>query len=231
MAERLFDVDASQLLKLTTFYAKAPKKFAKATGSMLTDFAFGTRTAAIEVIREKMVVRSGAFVERQLRVEKSHRRLPIQSQESEAGSVATKRFTGWKEQQTGQKTARERVINLLARRGSPKRKAAPKARLKPGRQFESYRDYPGRTPETRSTVMLQILGRKRWKEPFLVTKKRGILPGLYRFKNRKLRALQLFGRKIQPKRVAWLTIARDRYFQREDIGRLWARTLGRILRL
>lgn len=231
MAGGILQVETRDLARLTAFYARAPRQFAKASGTVLTEIAFGTRNTAIEVLREKMVVRNPRFVEGRIQVVKSHGRLPIQTQRSEVGSVKGPRFTGWREQERGEKTARSRVINLLARRGSQKQKAVPSARLKKGADFKSYRDFPGRSPEHRSTLMLQALNRTRWKRPFLITRKRGIKPGLYKFKGDQLKPLQLFRRKIQPRRIPWLKTATDRYFQRESLGRLWARVLSRILRL
>lgn len=213
------------------FYAKAPKKFARATGAMLNEFAFGTRNTSIEVIRERMTVRNPRFVESRLQVDKAVGRLPIQGQKALMGSVRSPRFSGWEEQQTGARTARERTINLLARGGGTKRQVPPRYRLKSGKQFESYKNYPGRGVERRTIVMLQQLDRQRWKQPFVIHKKKGMIPGLYKFKRRKPRLLQVFvPRRAQPKKVPWITMARERFFQRADIRALWAQTLRPALR-
>lgn len=231
MAGELFQVDQREMMELIRFFHRAPRKFAKASGYMLNDFAFGVRNTAIEVLRERMTVRDPRFVERRLQVEKSSTRPPFEAQQSEVGSTFFKRFSGWREQQTGERTTRERTINLLARRGSKKRKAVPMARLKPGADFESYHRYPGASVEQQNVTMLQKLDRKRWKRPFLVLGKRGMRPGLYKFYRRKPRLLQVFNPSDpQPNRLPWLTIATDRYFQRVNIGQLWRKKIDRILR-
>jgi len=226
MPAQLFEVDFSELERLEELYQRAPRQFARAIGSMLNEFAFGTRNTSIEVIRERMVVRNPGFVSSRLRVEKSDKRPPIDALKSIVGSIRSPRFSGWEEQQTGVRTARERVINLLARGRSRKKRAAPRFRLKPGREFESYKNYPGKGIEGRTIIMMQKLDRQRYKQPFLVHEKRGMSPGLYKFHRRKPRLLQLFDpRRAQPKKIPWMTMARDRFFQRADIRRLWAREL------
>lgn len=228
---KMFEVDAAQLWELIRFYKTSPRLFAKATGSMLNDFAFGARNTAIEVIREKMTTRNPRFIETRLRVDKSHTREPMESQAAELGSVATKRFSGWVEQQTGKRTTRERTINLLARGKTQKKKLKRPFRMNQAHLFESFHDYPGRGPEARNIQMLQRLDRHRWQRPFIVVGKKGMKPGLYKFVRRKPRLLQIFDSKnVQPKKIPWLTMAVDRYFAREDIRRLWKSKMDRMLK-
>lgn len=231
MADRIFTVDTKDVDKLVKFYKRAPRMFANATGSMLNDFAFGVRNTAIEVIHEKMTVRSSQFVISSMKAKKTHKRLPIGSQESEAGSVERKRSTGWKEQQLGTKTARERTITLLGRRKSAKRKLIGPARFKPGSDMEIYKKYPGSGPEQRNTIMMQKLDRKRWRKPFVIVKKKGMTSGVYKFLRRKPKLLQVIkSEDVQPEKIPWMLDAVDRYFKREDLPRLWGRTLQRILK-
>lgn len=230
MAADMLELNAQQLHKLKKLFVRSPTKFARVSGELLNDFAFGVRNTSMETLREKLVIRNPRFMASRLQVDRARGRLPIQAQESTVGSVGKKRFTGWREQQTGEKSTRERVATLIARKGSRKRQIAPSARLKPSLELKRFTDYPGASPNMRSTRMLQALDRARWKKPFYLTKKRGIQPGVWVFKGRKLRPLQLFKRGKKLKRNPWLTDARDRYFQREDIGRLWARKIERIFR-
>jgi hypothetical protein len=226
MAGETFKVDDRDLRELRDFYRRAPAVFRTVAADLINDFAFGSRNASFEVLREKMVIRNFGFMQRQIRVAKARQNAPIDTQKAEVGSVPTRRFSGWKEQQTGERTARERVVNLLARGGNKKRQVRRPARLRPGSDFESYRKYPGRGVEQRNIVMLQRLDSQRWKRPFLVLGKRGMRPGLYKFVRRKPKLLQLFDPKsAQPRKIPWLTDAVARYFQREDIGRLWARKM------
>lgn len=232
MADRTYDVDAKEIEKLQKFLKRSPQMFAVATGSMLNDFAFGVQNTAIEVIHEQMTVRNSRFVTGSVRVEMSNRRQPITNQQSATGSIQRKRFSGWTEQQTGKRTARERVITKLGRRKNETRKLIGTARLKSANKFETYHKYPGRGPEQKSTIMLQKLDRRRFRKPFIITKKKGMRAGVYKFLRRRPRLLQVFDSdKVQPEKIPWMADAVDRYFEREDLPRLWSRTLKRILNL
>jgi len=223
----MFEVDLSELKGFEAFCRRAPKIVAKATGSLLNEFAFGTRVEAFYEIASKMTARSPRFISSRLQVTKSSKSLPISSQVSIMGSVPTERFSGWIEQQLGKTTARKRVINLLARMGNIKRQAIPKARLRPGVDILNYADVRlkgASSPERQSLVMLQMLSRARSREPFMLTRKSGMTPGLYRFQGGKPKLLQSFEKK-QPHKIPWITDARTRYFREHDIQALWAKNL------
>jgi hypothetical protein len=231
MNEGMFDVDLTMIRGLEAIYRKTPKFFAKATGDMLNEFAFGTRVEAFYEIASRMTVRNPRFVSSRLQVTKSKRSLPVAGQVSVMGSKATDRFSGWTEQQLGTKTARERVITVLARMGNFKRQAAPKARLKPSNEFLSYHDIrlkSGNSAEQRSIVLIRMLARAKSTQPFILTRKNGMKPGLYRLKGGKVKLLQRFERE-QPQRIPWITNARARYFRDTDIKRLWHKTFEREL--
>ena len=224
-----FTIDLAGVKNVQKKWEKAPAKVAKATGAMLNEFAFGTRNASIEVIREKMTVRSPSFVSSSLIVSKAKGTLPIAGQQSEAGSQRRARFSGWEEQQLGKATSRTRTIMLAARRGSKKKRAAPKARLKPGADFPSPGGFGGNVGR-----MLGQLRSKRFKRPFIIHGAEGqrIKSGLYKFKGRKqdLVRLQTFKEKVQPKKIPWMTTATDRFFARFNMGALWRWNLKRFLR-
>ncbi|MCK5601154.1 hypothetical protein KAR91_04740 [Candidatus Pacearchaeota archaeon] len=229
----MFTVDNSQLTKLLLFYATAPKKFAKASGSMLNHFAFGTRTEALNELQRRMTIRNQAFMKRQMRVEKSHTRLPIQSQVSKTGSVTTQRFTGWEEQETGKKTDKTRTFSLSARRGSRRKQALPSARLKPGRDLDNPNNYEGKDSYHRVLAMLSAIQAKKSKKPFHVFKGgRKISSGLYRFEGDQLTMLQKYATSnAQPKRRPWINQARARYFRNTDMKALWSRTISFVLKV
>jgi hypothetical protein len=228
MANGMFDIETRNLEALARFYRAAPRIFAQASGSMLNEFAFGTRVEAFYEIASKMTVRNPKFVASRLQVTKASKSLPFQAQQSIIGSVATQRFSAWQEQQLGKDTARKRTISLLARMGSISRQAAPRARLKPGNRIWKPEPFPGKDINQKSIVMMQKLSRAGVTEPFLLMHKTGMIPGLYRFKGGKPRLLQSFAPK-QPRKIPWLTAARDRYMRETNMPALWAKTLGYAL--
>jgi hypothetical protein len=231
MANGMFDIETRDIEALARFYRKAPRIFAQASGSMLNEFAFGTRVEAFYEIASKMTVRNPKFVASRLQVTKASKSLPFQSQQSIIGSVATQRFSAWQEQQLGKDTARKRTISLLARMGNQSRQAAPRARLKPGNRVWKADSFPGKDMHQKTIVMMQKLSRAGVTESFLISadaRIRGVAPGLYRLQNGKLRTLQTQEAK-QPHKIPWLTAARDRYMRETNMSALWARTLGYAL--
>ncbi len=231
---QLFDISIPNLINLKRFYKKAPKKFQKASANVLTSFAFGTRAEAMNVIKSKMVIRNPRFINSRLRVSKAFGSTNIGSQQSEVGSIPAQRFTGWIEQQTGKMPAKNRIFTLLARRGDITRQALPSARLKPGNKYISSDEFTGKTPNKRIIAMLQILGRKGYKKPFIIRRGNKFKKGLYKFKgsgkNKKILALQLFRTNKRPKKLEWLTMARDNYFRKNDVNKVWEKSLKQILK-
>lgn len=227
----LFSIHGGDLINLRKLYKRAPKKFLRITANMLTSFAFGNRKESLDIIHSKMTIRNPKFISRMIRVIKARGNEPISRQESIVGSLTTDRFSGLKEQELGTKTKRTRVFSLLARFGDIKRQAKPSARLKPGNQFLTPDDFPGKSSQHRVISMLQILGREKHKKPFIIKGHRKFKSGLYQFYRRKLRQLQSFEPDSpQPKRVRWLSGGRKKFFATANIRKMWANSLRRVLK-
>lgn len=224
-----FTIDLAGVKNVQQKWKKAPAKVAKATGAMLNEFAFGTRNAAIEVIREKMIVRNPSFVSSSLRVDKTKGILPISRQMSESGSIKKGKSTGWAEQQLGKPVSRTRTIMLAARKESKKRRVVPMARLNPKRSIPKVEDFGGNVGR-----MLGRLRHKRYKGSFIIhgAEKFRIKSGLYKFEGRErdIRRLQTFKEKVQPAKIPWMITATDRFFARFDMKGLWRWNLKRFLR-
>ena len=230
----MFEMEAKDIVTLIRWYRNAPKQFARASGTLLNNLAFGARASMLEEIDRGMVVRNKRFVASKIRVHKSHTRQPISSQEAIVGSVDGPRFSGWVEQELGKKTDRTRVFSMLARRGSAFRPAQPSARLKPSNDFPTPDDYPGLDENHRAVVMLQSLGRQNYRKPFVIKGHRRIKPGVYRFGGGKrgkkqIHVLQQFKAKtVQPRRFRWLSLGYMGYMRRVHLGREWSRVITRI---
>lgn len=227
---QLFDIEAKNLIRLHRFYRRAPRQFARAAANVLTSFAFGNRSESLDIIKSKMTVRNERFVKGSVRVEKARGNVPLSAQQSRVGSIQRDRFTGWVEQETGQKTTRTRTSTLLARGGNISRQVRPAFRLKPGNKFASPDDFPGQSPQHRVTVMLQTLSRQKSIRPFIIKGHRKFKSGLYKFLRKKIRRIQTFKNPKQPKRVRWLTLGRFKYFKSTNIDQVWAGALKRVLK-
>lgn len=227
----ILQMDTKDLKLLEKFFRKAPLLFAEATAGMLNNFAFGTRLTSIGVIHQKMTVRSTPFIRHIVRVNKANKNQPMNQQFSATGAIALPRFSGLVEQEVGTKTDRTRTATVLARSGSQKKKIKPAFRMKKSNKLLSWHDYPGKSAEHRTIVMLQTLFRKKYRKPFLITRKPGLPKGMYIIRKRKLHLLQSFEpRNLQPKRVRWLSTGTFRYFKGLDLRNLWRTQIEHVMK-
>ena len=233
-----FSADTKEIKKLAEAYGLTAKDYRVSTGMFLNNQAFGTRDKAIKVIGRRMVVRNPSFVTRQLRVTKASFRAPIDSQQAVMGSVTTKRFSGWEEQESGETADRTRAFSVLGRRGNRDRKAPPPFRLKDDTDFDEPENYKGKNQHHRSIVMLQILGRKKGRQkPFMLYWHNRAKPGLYKFgRGRKgKRPLKMIQRFESPtagriKRVKWMDSAIHWYGATTNLNREWDGLIARMLK-
>ena len=231
----LFKVSARDLLDFERLMRKNPARFRFATASVLNTFAFGTRTKSEDIINAKMNVRNKRFVKGRLRVIKADGKLSINKQQSEAGSVATSRFSAWKEQEEGTATKRTRVGTKFGRSGDWNKQLQGQARLKPNQKFVSPSDIVIKNVSNRShrmTVFLNIMQRRKKRQSFLIPRAyKNFKKGLYRFKRGKIERLQSFEpKRAQPKRLKWLTMAREQFMSSANIPQIWKGATRRIFK-
>jgi hypothetical protein len=224
----MFEIEAADLINLRKFFKRAPREFRRTQASVLNSFAFGTRTESLDVIFEKMTIRDSRFAKSSMRVEKARsKRL-----ESRAGSLNRARFTGWAEQQTGEKPDRGRVATVLARGSNERNRIRPGFRMKPSSNFMSPGDFQGKTDEHRVTVMLQTISRDKIRKPFVIRKSRKWGKGLYKLHGNKIKRLQSFEPKYDKvRRIPWMSAARRRYFRANRPRDVWAKSIRHVLKL
>jgi hypothetical protein len=230
MSSELFQIDLSNLINLRKFYKKAPKQFFKAANATLNSFAFGTRKKSLSIIQNKMTIRNQKFVSGSLRVQKSTG-TNINNLRSEVGSIKRQRFTGWKEQELGSKPERPRSVTKFAR-GSKNRRLRPSFRMKPSNDFLSADDFEIKGGGDRTTIMLQMIGRRKGKKkPFIIKGSSKFKSGLYVFRRKKIKRIQTFKQTKKPKRISWMQGGRREFFRTADINKIWAESIRRVLKL
>lgn len=230
MAREIFDMTAADLLKLRRVFKNSPKLARRATATVLTQQAFGTRRAALQEIHGNMTVRNQQFVVSRVRYNGAKGNQPLQSQFSEVGSISTNRFTAWNEQETGANPARTRVANTLARGGSKSGQIRPRFRLKPGKDFLSQEDFNG-TNDQRFAALLRKVTSENYTKPFIINRHRKFKPGLYLRRRKKIYQLQEFGnrRRNKPQRFTWMKNAREQYVTNQNNRQLWGRAFEKHL--
>ena len=230
MPEQLFAIKSKNLINLQRFFKRSgPRQFNRAAAMTLTSFAFGTSRKSRLIIKNRMTVRNERFVNSAIRTEKARQSAPMISQVATSGSIERPRFTGWAEQELGKKTDRTRTASLFARGGGSKA-LRPSFRMKPGNSFTSPNDFEGKDDQHRATIMLQSLSRERKRKPFIIKGHRKFKAGLYKFKGKKIKRIQSFQTTKQPKRIKWLTLARQLYFRTTSVDGVWAESLRRVLK-
>jgi len=237
MAEAMFELTTKDLKKLKRFYKNAPKQFRYASANVLNSEAFGSRLNSLAIIKSKMTVRREGFIKRQMNVVKANGREPVRSQRAIMGSLEKRGFSGWVEQETGQRTERARIATLEGRRGDEMKAVIPSARFMPGKDFLTVPDdinVRNATDEQHRTIVaLSILRRKRYRKPFIIKSRGGSRLSLYKRKGQKLRKLQTYDKyqnRLQPARVKWLSGGVDRYFRETDLRKLWANAVQQQLK-
>jgi hypothetical protein len=225
----IFTLKSSNLKNLRKFYKKAPKQFSWAVAGVLNDQAFGTRKTAMRRIGRNMIVRNPNLVRSHVLVEKAKGGQSIALIQSETGSIDKKRFSGWVEQETGERTKRTRTQTVLARGGSKQNIVRPGFRMKSGNPFPTSDDFGTGSKENRTIAMLATLSHNKFKKPFILSSRK-FRKGLYKFARNKIKKLQDFQpSKIQPKRKPWLIPGRADYFAKTNLNTVWAQQLNRIL--
>jgi len=158
-------MSTGDLKALARLFKKSPLKMGKVAAGVLNTEAFGLRTSIIKVLEKEMTIRSPRFVKSRVRVVKA-RTGPINSIESEAGSIFSDRFSGWKEQQFGTPSKRKMVPTKFSRGGKWEGKMKPGFRANSKMHFPSdFNIENAKNKKHRLIIYLQIID-KRNEESF-----------------------------------------------------------------
>lgn len=218
-----WNVDLRELKGIERWYGKQPRLMRQACGQMLNHFARGTRFEAVSVVHKQMKIRNKKFIEGRIQYRKTNTFLPVGQQHSYTGSRATKRFSGWVEQEYGTKTSRKRFATRSGRGGDEAKQLRHVARLKPGKDLVTI-DSNGYKPKgpTNYGGFIAMLFRK--KENRLIRIKGVIL----KRKRKELEVVQVLKAK-QPKKKKWLAPARAIYFKKTNLENLWEKTVKPLM--
>ena len=207
--------DFESLKDFRDLYRKAPRKVPRVAAGVLNSLAFETRAEALNILASRLTIRKPAFARRHMRVDKARTTAALSSQRSTAGSIARGSFTGWVEQQDGDKGNRTHFATIAGRRGS-------EGNVVPNR-FRLGKDYPAQG-DTRLGVFLAMMARRPGRKPFVLKN------GLFKFVGKKkIRMLQGFQKPKKVKRLAWMTMARRNAVASNPTQKLWARQVKFIL--
>lgn len=216
----MFDIDTTNLLHMRRWAARQPKQFRRGVGTMLNQFAYGTKGTTSELLARRMTIRNLRFINAHIRAVNARFSQPINQQKSIVGTTSGPRFSGFIEQEKGAPTERSRVASLMARGGSKSSQIKPSNRLKPGREIVDQNTYDVDNPGAVVAIA------KRTKEKRLIRIKRKV----YRLKGNKFSLIQtLKARNAQPRKRPFMQTSRKLYFRSVNLDHLWAKTINRLI--
>lgn len=237
MAE--WDIDLREVNGLQNWYKKQPKLMQKASAMLLNRFAWGTRDESVRTIGRLMTVRNDRFVAGRLKVSQTAMSAPIAQQCAIAGSKATQRFTGWKEQELGTRTERKRISTVESRGGNIRNQMRGPARLKRSNEVVTIADRNPTGGTTNYGGFIALLMRTKYKGLIRIGGKFYTLPRTNKAQfvgpgakgGNYWNQLQMVQetKKEQPKRLRWMKQARAIYFKKNPPQRTWNAVVAKLM--
>jgi hypothetical protein len=219
----------TDLLTLAEWFSQvAPRETQWALARVLSNAAWRTRLAAIDILGEHLKIRNRNFVKASMKFEKADPRQPIDKQFSRAGSVALERATGWVEQQLGGVDDRKRIHAGHGRTRGGSGQAKQKYRFTPDKEVpdnidgygsDDYMELAGGDPARATVIMTSILQRRGYIDQPMVIKNAHVNDGVYVLtRGGKLRWVATLDQKHNVRQVPWIDLAWKRAQQEKPLA-------------
>lgn len=233
------DIKEKQFLRDVGKTVLNPRKYRAICGTILNRLAYSARLFAIKKgVNKKFTVRSKGLLRKHFMYTRTRTTIPIDEQKTYYGSIASKRFTGWIEQQTGKRTKRKRTATPGARgktgkRVIPKRFRHNLLNRMPRREVVPVRNKQSEAHHT--AAMLAILKRRGYRGPLYIGEQadgseQQFPAGIYQMLAKgQVRPIQL-DRELQPERVDWANELNRDFFKSVDLNKETAAAIHRIMR-
>lgn len=233
-----FYMDTRDLKRLEKALKKLPRETMRATAGFLNSLAFKKRELDIENIKRSMVIRENKIFPKSLIVIMA-KTGPIELQVAYEGSLRRPRFSGWREQETGEKPQYRKGFAPAARRNNFKNKTIGKSRLHPNVRFARHTDFDIKNVKSeaqRIAVFLKLIkdrknstGLFKTTKSFIMPKYKGWSPGLYGYSGGRFQKYQDFeDANKAPRRTLWHT-ASINSLRLLDKRKIWAENFRRAL--
>lgn len=231
----MFSMSTRDLKALTGLFKKSPLKMGKVAAGVLNTEAFGLRTSILKTLDKEMTIRATGFVKSRVRVVKA-KTGPINSIESESGSIFSDRFSGWKEQQFGTESKRDSVPTRFSRGGSWQSKMRMSLRSRQQNPLFRMSDFNisnAKNKKHRLIIYLQILDKKKIKQRFFFPGSLGKMnPTVYKRQGQKFRGIYNPKRKLKKTaRIPWMDRSIDLLLKEVDPQSVWERNVKHVFRL
>ncbi len=230
-----FSMSTGDLKALARLFKKSPRKMAQVAAGVLNTEAFGLRTSILKTLDKEMTIRSPGFVKSRVRVVKA-RTGPINSIESETGSIFSDRFSGWKEQQFGTASNREDVPTRFSRGGSwqGRMRASLRSRQKnPMWRMSDFNITNAKNKKHRLIIYLQMLDQRKIRQRFFFPGRLGKMqPTVYKLQGSNFRSIYNPKQKVKKtKRILWMNKSIDLLLKEVNPQSIWERNVKFVFRL
>jgi len=234
MAKDIFEMSAPDLILLRRMYKKAPKKMERVIAGVINSEAFAMRPIILETLDKDMIIRSPGFVKKHVVVNKAIPG-PIKNQIAEVGSIYGDRFTGWEEQQFGDKGKQKSVASKFARGGQWQGKIRQKLRRRQSNPLWRPSDFNIRnavSEKHRLIIFLQMLDQRRIKDRFFMPDDLGKMRGgvVYKMQSRKIKGV--YRKKTRKSRqTRWMDRSIDILLKEINILKIWEKNVKFVFKL
>ena len=144
---------------------KTPQALQAASAGVLNNRAFALRELIMQSLASSMTIRNKGVLRRFTAVQKA-KPGPISGQVAHVGSTTDANFTGWRENETGGKSDRAKIILLMARGGNPSKQVAKTDRWTQENVMTADKAGIHGTPGQRTIGLIAFLGRNGYKGVF-----------------------------------------------------------------
>lgn len=234
MPKDIFQMSAPDLILLRRMYKRAPKKMQRVVAGVLNTEAFEMRPIILKIIDSDMIIRSPGFVKKHVVVSKAVPG-PIRNQQAEVGSTFGERFTGWEEQQFGDKGKQKSVASKFARGGQWQGKIRQKLRRQQSNPLWRPSDFNIRnavSEKHRLIIFLQMLNQRRIKDRFYMPDRLGEMTGgaVYKMQSGNIRGV--YRKKTRKTSVTrWMDRSIDFLLKEINILKIWDKNVKFVFKL
>lgn len=239
----MFTLDLSELKKLKKWAKRNPPQFKRAYAMTLNSLAWAIKKEIPNQLDKTMEIRNPRFVNSKIRVQNAKYSGQISDQQAIVGSIYGPRFSGWREQITGEASQKDRIATNQARKGEKSLGILlARARMNRKEQFHKQQDFAhpqwGKTRAQRTTAMMAAIRKRKVKnKPFILSgnisgRLGNTKYGIYEFAGAKgrLKVLQYLHRKPKTKKNNWAINSINAVHSRFNLKNEWARNINKVLR-
>lgn len=223
-----FGINLTDTEALKVFFKNSKTLFVRVAVGTINNLAYSMRQKYIDEIDDRMTVRNEKFVSSRMRVTRAKGR-DLNSIEAQVGSISSPRFSGWAEQERGDKPNNNRTITSFGRVGADdQRQAKGKARAKTNNKFAKISDYTIRAKSRKHRLIIFLQKMTEEKRTFVMPRKyKGLKRGVYFVKGKRLKRVQTFGpRKVKINK--WMEPV-NKQLKQKEIAKEWKKSLNHFM--